>query len=430
MCKVALLTGRVFLVSFFLASLMLATAFVSVDLFGIYTITYIPSLNRIIFSFVMVAILAASLPTRIDRIDKLLVWMLVLFSGVPILIPYALGGADSVWMYVVVVFWALLSFQTRFNYGVRLTCPHLKGGWWPLVFFLGIVVTYSLFTAIFLVGLKPTFDFSLVYDIRSEFSSIKIPFANYAYKWSAFIAAPLIFFVGLMKRNLLLMLSGFIIILVLFFATGHKTYLFIIPFVFVVHLVRNQKRPIRWLVIGLSLSVLAGIGSYHIFGDVRLNASFMNRIYVIPAKISYQYHEYFTSNQKVYLSHSVLSRFVEYPYTEMPISVISLFYYDNPDGHPNTGILGDAYMNFGYSGVIILFLLVAITLRLIVWLSLNKSPLLVLSMLIMPIFTWVNAPFLTSFMTAGLFFGLIGVWLLPVSNSSCSVKKLIKSRLK
>jgi len=408
-----LLADRLLLVSLFLASLMLATAFVSVDFLGKYTIAYNPSLDRIFLSFVLAALLAASLPARLDRIDKLLVWMLVLFSGVPILIPYALGGFSQVWVLVVILFWSALGLQTRLSYGPRLTYPVLSGGWWPLTLLFGIVIVYSLYTAIFLVGLKGTFDFSLVYDMRREFAGKEVPFANYVYKWSAFIVAPLIFSVGLMKKNLILMLSGVSISVILFFATGHKTFLFVIPLIFLMFWIGNRKRPIRWLVIGIMVPVLAGIGSHHFLGDLRLNASFMNRLYVLPAKISYEYHDYFSRNQKVYLSHSVFSRLIEYPYTDNPLRIISEAYYDNPDGHPNTGMIGDAYMNFGYPGVAVLFFLVVITLRIIVALSRKKPPLLVLAMLIMPVFTWSNSAYLTSFLTAGLLLGLIGVWLLP-----------------
>lgn len=406
------LAWRIFLILLFKSSLDIATVFVSAEALGKYSIGLQVDPLRISVGYLAAILLAVTLPRWTKKISNLIPWLMVLFVGIPMLIPYQWGGGSFVWMVTCTLFWAALCAQTRISI-LRVAPLFVAGGWWPLAVFFGAVAAYSVLTSIFIAGLTPTLDFSIVYDIRRDFSAQQIPLGNYFYKWTAFIVAPLLFMLGQIHRSKVLVICSVAMALILFFATGHKTYLLILPFVYAVDWSVRRRRPLVPLIVGLSLLVLLGTATFYSFGDKRLNATFSNRLYVLPAKISYEYHEYFSEHRKIMLSHSILANALDYPYSASPQSLISGRYYSDPEGHPNTGILGDAFMNFGYGGVIVLWFMVAAVLRILSWLSVGKDPRLLLAMVIFPVFSWVNAGFLTSFLTAGLAFGMLGAFLLP-----------------
>ena len=409
------LLSRIVVILVFKICLDVATVLVSAEALGKYSIDLQYDVTTIFTGYAAALFLAVCLPPWRGQLDALFIWIIVLFMGIPIIIPYQWGGASVEWMLVNTLFLGALGAQSRVGL-LRVGPFRFMGGWWFLGIFFGAVTAYSILSSVLTVGLTPTFDFSLVYEIRDRFIEQKIPFATYAYKWTAFIVVPFLFMFGRIRRSLSISLIAIVFSLILFFATGHKMYLLIPGFVYAVDWCFRRKNTISWFVLSLSALVIVGTVTFYSLGDVRINATFSNRLYVLPAKISYEYHEFFTTHPKVMLSHSVLGTWFDYPYAASPPSLISDRYYANPEGSPNTGMLADAYMNFGYAGVVMLLFLVSFLLRLVRWIAERRDKRLVLSLVVIPIFTWVNSGFLTSFMTSGMALGLLGAFFLPLSR--------------
>jgi hypothetical protein len=409
------LVSRVALILLFKICLDVSTVLVSSQALGKYSIELNYDLTGIAVGYCAALFLAVCLPSWSRKLDELFVWILVLFVGIPLIIPYQWSGASLTWMLTSTLFLGALGAQSRVRL-LQIKPFEFIGGWWILGMFLGGVAAYSLLSSVLIVGLTPTFDFSVVYEIRDRFEEQRLPLATYAYKWTAFVVVPFLFILGRIRRIKWVWLSAVGMALILFFATGHKMYLLIPAFVFIIDWCVGCKKPFVWLVGGLSILVIAGTLTFYSFGDKRLNATFSNRLYVLPAKISYEYHEFFSTNPKVMLSHSVLAGSIDYPYTASPASIVAGRYYADPEGSPNTGILADAYMNFGYQGIVALWILVAVVLRLVRWIGDQRNIRLALSLTVVPIFTWVNSGFLTSFLTSGLALGIIGAFFLPLTT--------------
>lgn len=153
------------------------------------------------------------------------------------------------------------------------------------------------------------------------------------------------------------------------------------------------------------------------FADFWVISLFTRRTFLLPAKISFYYYDYFTKNDLVYLSHSIFKSFINYPYQMYPAYVIGKTYFPESApkiyGYANTGIVGDGYMNFGYIGVFLWAILLATILKFADAVTESKNIKIVWPILLLTFYIMVDGAPLTTLLTHGLILALLLCYFTP-----------------
>ncbi|MBL4655665.1 MAG: hypothetical protein JKY33_07575 [Bacteroidia bacterium] len=87
------------------------------------------------------------------------------------------------------------------------------------------------------------------------------------------------------------------------------------------------------------------------------------------------------------------------------------------DSSSNTGIVGDAYMNFGSVGLLVWGTVFIFIMKLFDSCAKNKSIAITSAAIAMPVIILTNSALLTTFLTHGLFVAAIMLYFLPTTSS-------------
>jgi hypothetical protein len=133
----------------------------------------------------------------------------------------------------------------------------------------------------------------------------------------------------------------------------------------------------------------------------------------VPGQLTSYYFDYFSSHPWAMLGDGTLKGLVPYPY-DLPVpNLIAREYFGDPNIVANANIWADGYANFGYLGMLIATLILALTMMLLDAASKGLSLRLVALILVMPAVSLANSAMLTSILTQGLGLTLLLLYLHP-----------------
>jgi hypothetical protein len=324
-------------------------------------------------------------------------------------------------MYAVTAFWAMVLLLVKIP---SISIPPLKQSRVILFSLLGCLGTTVVLMVYWHQGVSFTLDLKSVYEIRSEYVAANIPFSGYLWNWMAYIVNPIFMALFVTRRRWFLVALVSIVQIWLFSATGIKTYLFSPLLVLVLMWIVKQRNPLASLGIGLACVVLVGVLSYLLIDDLWVSSLLTRRFLFVPAQLSFFYYGFFSMNEPVFLSHSILRFFLDYPYHLDPPHLIADVFFNKPQMGSNNGIVGDAYMNFRLLGLILWALLLGIILKLIDSCSKGIDIRVAVAAIAMPAITLTNSALLTNLLTHGLLLSLFILYLMPKQGgtSTCFEK--------
>jgi len=358
-----------------------------------------------------------SMPKTSKKLSNIIIWLLILLSYIPMLTIFALKDESRIYMYAITGFWMLVFLLLELP---RISILSLKKSqskiiYYSLFVFLSIIV---LFLISKYLGFSLNLDLTKVYDIRSQYGKLKIPLAGYLFNWMAYILNPMFFIIFLIRRKWISLTLIIFLQILLFSVTGMKAFLFTIPFVLVLAWIVNRENPLFLMASGFSGIVLLGMISYWLIDDMWISSLFTRRTLLVPAQLSFFYYDFFSKNLHTFLSHHQIFRvFLNYPYPLNPPHLIGEFYFNRPQMGANNGIYADAFMNFGFIGLIFWAILLIIILKLIDSITKNKDIRMIVSAIALPVIFLTNSAFLTCLLTHGLLVSLIVLYLLPKERS-------------
>jgi len=364
-------------------------------------------------SYFLLFIIFLLMPKSSKKLSDVLVWLLILFSYIPMLTLFALKDEARIFMYAVTGFWLVVFLLSHMSW---IYLPSFKQAG-ILRFFLFGLLSIIVFLMIYkYLGFSFNIDIRKVYEIRSKFSEIGIPLAGYLFKWLAYIVNPLFFALFCIKRKWIFVILIVYLQLLLFSNTGNKTFLFALPFVLALMWIVTRKNPLAYMAIGLIGGILLGMFSYWLIGDIWVSSLFARRGLLVPAQLSFLYYDFFSKNEFVLLSHSIFSSFSDYPYHLVPPNLIGDIYLGNPECSANTGVVGDAYMNFGFAGLFLWAVLFAVIVKLLDTFTTGKDIRIAIGGIAMPVIALTNSALLTNLLTHGLLLSLLLLYLLPKND--------------
>jgi len=362
-------------------------------------------------SYFLLVVIFILIPKSSKKLSNIMIWLLILLSYVPMLTLFALKDEPRIFMYAVTAFW-LTVFLLSHTPSVDLTILDRSR---VIIYTLFVCLSIFVFLMIYRYsGFSFNLDLTKVYEIRSKFSELKIPLAGYLFVWLGYIVNPLFFALFYIKRKWILVAFIVSLQLLLFSSTGNKTFLFALVFVLALMWVMTRKYPLAYMAMGLVGIVSLGILSCWLVGDVWISSLFTRRTLLDQPQQYFFYYDFFSKNGFTFLSqHHIFSLFLDYPYPLDPPHLIGKIYYGNPQSNANTGIVGDAYMNFGFLGLVLWSILIGLILKIVDSCSKGVDLRIGVAAIAMPVFSLINSALLTNLLTHGLLLVLLLLYLLP-----------------
>jgi len=258
-------------------------------------------------------------------------------------------------------------------------------------------------------------DLSKVYEHRGEVGLlINAGIWGYINTWVYKVVNPALIAWALWRKRYRLFLI-FTALQVLFFAiSSHKSVLFYPVLILAVYFFVRKKEAFKYITWGLIGVIIFSSCIYLIFDNIWLASLFVRRVFFVPAQLNFAYYELFSSIGYVYLSNSVFSSFLDYPFEYNYANMVSLYLLGHPDTNCNNGFLATGYMHFGYLGMWIFSIIVGLLLWIADSLVGKRMPKwLGISILTVPFFSlFTSADLTTAILTHGIFIGCLILLLL------------------
>ncbi|MGR7908331.1 O-antigen polymerase [Lysinibacillus capsici] len=283
-----------------------------------------------------------------------------------------------------------------------------------ILLFFGI--TAIVYGMLFLTGGLSRINLNLldVYETREAYSMNEGRILGYLLPWQAHVVNLLLLTLALYNRKYLLAILVLSMQIFLFSMTNFKSHLFAPVVILMFYFFQKTRWKDYFLLImstGATLLVSFSLVVFTISNNLLLVPSiFIRRLFFVPAQLHYQYYDFFELKRKFYLEHSILENVIPSYYNTSPVAYMAQEFFKR-DFAPNVGYWGDAYVNFGYSGIFIFSILLGIILIIIDSVS-NKIPLfLTMSILVIPGMSLINSAFFTSLLTHGILFCILLLWI-------------------
>lgn len=403
---------------------------VSANVLGIFSpYTLILNPNPILWwpSMFALILVAVCLPRVRLQPSSLIVWLFVAILYVPLTSIYWLTNGSAEWLWINTGFWVGVNVLLR----MRLPRIKIHGADFPVwILYLLIsaliiviaVTAYRAGTLSFNIGLGSS------YDIRNKYYGLGVSGIAYLTNALGLVVIPLVTLRGLEKRSFTVFLYGLVLAAFLYSFAGQKGYLFA-PILALGFFFLDGRRA-RYLILTAGVAVLltASWLVYLVSGSVWPIGLVMNRALVLPAVISFYYFDYFSKVPPLLLSHGTLGALFETQTTLAPAYIIGKHYFHDVHNDANTGLIADAYMNFGIVGVAVTAVLFCLLLVFLDGYYIRFKPAYFYGLFAMPVLFMINGPLPTVVLTGGLAFALIIAWIMAKHFERVEKPQLIPNR--
>jgi len=370
-----------------------------------------PDALKIVESWVIFALLILLAPKRLRRLSDAFVAILLFGLITPLLSFYGLANQNRAHLYIVLLGYVLVLI---FRKGRPFRLHVLKQG--PLLSRTLVLLGAAGVTAWFVItGAYSYFQLDLrqVYEFRRLVGQdINVGVMSYVNVWAYKVFGPTLLAIALWRRSCILAVAALTLHVFWFGVSAHKAVLFY-PFVILgVWYWFRRMRGLSVLPLAMAGVVVASTLLYVGF-DYGFPASlFVRRVFYTPAKVVFDYYEFFGAREFVWWSNSITSAFLDYPYHLNPARLIGEWL--GTDAHVNASFLATGFMHAGAIGIILYGSIAGLLFRAIDSLANRGIPLWVaLSVVIIPSRSLLlSADLPTALLTHGIGIGMIILFLL------------------
>lgn len=255
-------------------------------------------------------------------------------------------------------------------------------------------------------------NFTKVYEFR-EFTESEI----YVFPWGYLVnmaskgAAPALMGLALYRKNykLVALLIGLHVIW--FSITSHKAILFYPILLMVTWFFLSRSFSARLFPAIFTLVILGSLAMYYAGFGMIYPAMFVVRMFFIVAMNTFDYYSFFSSNDFVFWSNSVLSWALEYPYLTNPSDMLGEI--RGTGAHVNNSFVSTAYMHAGVFGVFLYATIFSVMIKFLdAFPNNSKQMIMVVLMTFIPMRTLIlSTDLFTALLTHGLFLAMLLVML-------------------
>ncbi|OED64576.1 hypothetical protein A143_09680 [Vibrio splendidus ZS-139] len=272
-------------------------------------------------------------------------------------------------------------------------------------------------------GVSLNLNFLKVYEFRegnSELSSGGI--LTYINIWTYKVFNITLLCLALFYRKYLYALIIFTVQIYFFAASAHKSVLFIAILVISIWWAFKERDTLILFPVSLVSVIIIALFQFYYTSDITLASIFIRRLFYIPAQLGYYYYEFFSSNEYVYWSNTILSPLLTYPYPDSISHTVGNYMGRSGSG-ANNGLIASGYAHAGIFGVFIYTVVFALLVKLIEFLGMRIFPLwFLLSIFIVPISSAVlNSDLLTTLSTHGFGVAIFILYLIRKEKTESNI---------
>ncbi len=329
------------------------------------------SVSKALFAFLLYVALNLVLFLKSSYFIKGISALFLVLFVMPILVlfQYDSGG----WMFVLSSVLLLLVINSNLTFNLPSSKMIVQHQVPIMLSVLALLIMFPFFMnykinldpSIFLLGEK-------VYAIREAIQEDGNVFTGYMKSPLIQVMLPLLAIYGLRERKVLYTVIAILLTVTMYSMIPQKS---IFLGIFVVVFFYFFKNPVRKVAvftgIVFTLSFIGFILSVG-FDSLLLESLVLRRYLMVPALLNHYYYEFFQGNY-LYYSHSFMNSVFEYPYELGPTYMVAEYAYGKTTTNANNGFISDAFMNFGYVGVVIYTFLVGMIIKLFDKLSIDAK---------------------------------------------------------
>lgn len=378
---------------------------------------YDPETTREFISYFLVVALSILLSADASRRlwpSRLAIYLYVVFIAVPLLTIYGLGQVSPTLVLLVIGALVLALFTIRILPALKIKPP--SGVTRNAGLAACCVITAYVYGNLVLTGGMSRFNLNLLnseklYSVRSDFIATLSPLMGYLLDWQSDVINMAILIIGLQRRSLSIISVALLMEIWLVAMTNYKSALLAPLLVVGIYMLFSKR---NFLTNFTAISAIVVVASLFVFRNWNIPVfvdTVVDRLIFFPAQLHSLYYEYFATHEHLFLSNSMLSWLVEYPYSASPPQLIASTFLNNSSS-PNVGFLADAYSQFGAIGVFVFTIVLCFFMKILDSLAMGMRRNVAAAAISMPVMSLTNSALFTTLLTGGLLFALVIVWLL------------------
>lgn len=321
-------------------------------------------------SIVLVLVVAWIMPNRITVVSDFILWVLFVTAGASSILisQYAdvLSPSDAtllgfhvalcmVLLRVVVLARPRMGLERAWVGAERLFLPAV----------LALVALAMMYLAIAGLLSSRVLSFKDVYSVREQvgLQTQGDVVAGYLLPTVHKVLGPLLLGIGIFRRQTWLVLAGVATQLIMYASLGSKTIVISVVAVWLVSVLFKQEsapRTVRFLG-GATVSLAAMVAIDLMRDSASLTFFGVRRLEVVPGLLTSAYVSTFQNMPKVHFADSLLF-FLDSPYARSPALIVGDYFLGNERSNASVNLWGDGYANFGYLGMYMATMILAVLL--------------------------------------------------------------------
>lgn len=341
------------------------------------------------------------------NLSSLLLAMLFLLNGVGYYTLYScsISMADE-FFFLINIFWLVFTISISFISGKNHIEENVRSiSKNEFLFFYFVTLMVILISSVY-GNFRLIVSFDDVYAYRMNLHMPTL--IGYGFRFLGSVFLPFFFIRFLTTKRYLFAAVTFFLGLLLFSVDGLKTNLvlyFVVISIYVINIkIVKKEHPLKLVSISamfLSSFVLLNYCLYILY-DEYFFLNELHRVLIIPCEISTDYYDFIVRNEALLLRESIMRFLFESPYLESINYIVTDIETEYGEAVANTGMIGDAYANFKFIGIVIYPILYSIIIGL--WQRINYDILSTETISIGFILLWnsVNISFFTWLLTGGV----------------------------
>lgn len=382
-----------------------------------FTVDY--DVNKYFISWILYILTCLFTPSNFLRISDYFVVLTVTAVVAPLACLVGIGNYEIFPLVVTVSSLLLIILIINLLGILEFSLPYVKNGRVIAVYSSGLIIALVVLWLILTgAAFNLNFNLSLVYEYRSTNAELS-SFGIFAYfnNWVYQIFNVFLISYFLLRRKWALFTIFCLLQIFFFGVSAHKSVLFYPLLIVSIWYYLQKKISLAVVPLLFSGVIVFSFLTYLFFSDIFISSLFIRRVFFIPAMLTINYFDFFSDNVFVYWSNSVLSSFVDYPYTERMTILIGQF--RGTDASANNGYVSSGYAHAGIMGVFLYSLILGFIMSLLNSMTRNTDHLwFYLALVIVPIRAVViSSDLFTSLLTHGLLISIFLIFLARQRNS-------------
>ena len=403
-----------FLASVLMFRLMLDISYILVvsDIFSYHSYKFSFGIFQYLLSWLMLFLSFSIVSTKLIKVSDFFFLMTYLGLIVPMSSIYGLDDNRDIFpLLLTISSLYLINIITKLKSAYEISYPTVRDGE-KLAIYISLVFVFFLIGWYLISGVTFNLDIAKVYEFREDNTEASTGGVfSYTNGWTYQIFNIFLISITLLHRKYLFCLLFVLIQIYFFSASAHKTVLFLPILVFGVWYYLKNTNKLIIIPFSFFLLILLANITYVISEDIMFSSLFSRRVFFVPARLTFNYFDFFSENPYVYWSNSVLSWLIDYPYTENVSKTIGA--YLGNESNANNGFISSGYAHAGVFGVIVYSVFIGSILRFIDKYSSKNIPVwLGVSLTLVPLRNLIlSSDFFTVLLTHGLLIALILIFL-------------------